>query len=148
MASGYMFSHYWPGDGASPPVEESTDSYPQRQSAVATLYGGLWFVPALSPLFRQRMKAAWRALRLIFSADFAKATQIVYDVAHTPMMGAADKRAWGEIGQYMGRQPGAGENIYRHLLAAQKWGPEPNGGRERRDSVLQLAYLGYKKARS
>lgn len=147
MASGYMFSHYWPGDAAVPVVPDS-DPYPQRQSAVLTLYGGLWVLPVLSPLFRARLKATWRSLRLIFSADFTRARQIVYDVAHTPQMGAADRRAWGEIGYYMGKQPGVGENIYRKLLADKLWGAEPKDGRERRDTVLHLAYLSYKKARS
>lgn len=125
--------------------DSTFSTYPQWQSSVVM---GMGLIPlhALPPDFWKKVKLFFKLIPLIFSPDFERASKIVYDVAHTPDMN--NGKAWGVIGNYMGKQPGVGENVYRHLLAAQKWGPEPHEKRHQRDLILQLAYVMYKKERS
>jgi hypothetical protein len=140
-----MFSHYFPGDGEVGPVPVNSDvTFPQWRSSQGFAKVDV-FLPAWLIL---KIKASWRVLKLIWlGPGLEKAFDIVKEVAHTEGMGAAKKSAWGPIGEYMGKQPGAGENIYRHMLAAMKWG-EHNGPRWERDTLLQVAYLAYKKRKS
>jgi hypothetical protein len=141
-----MFSHYFPGDGVGPePPAAPEYTYPQWQAAVIMGMGLVPF-PPLPNQFWKRVKLVWRLMKLIFSPDFDRALLTVKEVAVTPNMN--NGKAWGAIGQYFGKQPGVGENVYRHLLACQKWGPEPHLGRHKRDTLLTLAWLMTKKERS
>lgn len=102
-------------------------------------------LPSLPEGWWKRILFIGKVIRFVFSPEFDRALMIVKEVAHTP--GMNNGKSWGAIGQYMGKQPGVGENVYRHLLACQKWGPE-TGDRHVRDTILQLAYHMYKKERS
>lgn len=99
------------------------------------IYGITWW---------RKFKLLYRVMRLIFSPAFHSTFDVVREVAHTPNMN--NGKAWGEIGRYMGQVPGVGENVYRKLLADQKLGEKVE--RVERDLLIQLAYYGYKKARS
>lgn len=144
MASGYMFSHYWPGDGEEGEAPEAEDTYPQRQSAVHLLYAGLALLP-LPENWWPKLKLLWLVAKLIFSPDFARAQQAVYEVSQTPGFNANDRKAWGQVGSYISTRPGVGENVHRKIVATMKMGLAKSGTREMQDTLLQLAYVAHKR---
>ena len=136
MPLGLKFS--WAGNGLVNAVPVAKNTYPAWQAVIVSMMLFPWF-----PGLGRKLYALWRAAGLIFSSDFTRASAIVETIARTP--GTNKKQNWGEIGMYMGRQPGVGENVYRHLMAARAWGPEIPYTRERRNATLELAWLAYKK---
>ena len=146
MASAYMFSHYFSGGGGGGDPESPKVTYPQWQSSVSTLHGGLLVVPPMPvPRIRQRLRLLWRVAKLVFHPKFDKALHVVKTVAHTPHMNGSDPRGWGEIARVAHSAAGVPENIHRKLLAEQLWNDSTSGDRDVRDTLLQLAYLSYKR---
>jgi hypothetical protein len=173
MALQALHSLYWPGDGIVNAVAVPDDAqYPAWQPVVITACSLLlWMVPTgplhlafivpfttygwqLSKRWKQRLTGYWRKLplrvrlavrlaRVLWSDEWTKACAIVQEVNRTP--GMREPNVWGPIGNYMGQQPGVGENVYRHLLAAQKWGPERPYERHTRNLMFELAHYAAKE---
>lgn len=85
----------------------------------------------------------WRLARLLWSPEFERARQAVRQVAVTP--GMRESRMWGAIGNRAGATPGLGENVFRHLLALEHYGPVAPRQGHVRDAALELAYLALKE---
>lgn len=169
MALQAMHSLYWPGDGLvnGAPAPALTQ-YPAWQHVAITALslllccapGGVHL--ATVPLFGLRLSKRWkqrlvfywrhwvplrvrltvRLFSLLWGPDWSKACHVVQTVATTPRM--REPNVWGPIGNYMGQQPGVGENLHRHMLAAQLWGPEEPYHRHERNVLLELAYYALK----
>jgi hypothetical protein len=172
MALQALNSQYWPSsDYHGPPPPTTVIAYPVWQIVAATacsllcvlgLPQGTLIAAAFFPIWhwqltkvwRQRVMVYWnrvpvrlkltfRLLHLLWSPDWIRANQIVREVAVLP--GMHDPNVWGDVGNYMGKHPGVGENVYRHLFAAQRWGPEEKLVRHTRNLMLELAYYGLKE---
>lgn len=138
-----MFGQYFVGDGiVNPPTTVYVAPYPQHQSVIVC--AGFLPLPWVEH-FWKKLKLLWMVVKIVFGHEFGRALDIVQDVAHTE--GMNNGKAWGVVGQQAGKIAGVGENMFRHLLATQKWGPEVLGNRDLRDLSLQLAYVLYKKRR-
>lgn len=160
---------YWPGDGVVNPIEERPPAqYPAWQGVVCGLL--LVAVPAglaiavaagwavwralttwvASPSGQQRLAAwsrayvpdrlwaTWRVWRLLGGPAFQQATAAVASVAVT--RGMREPEMWGAIGRRLGRIPGHGENLFRHLLAVERMGAVPHRQRHTQNVALELAY--------
>lgn len=181
MASAYMFSHYWPGDGvggSTPPPSTGTGYSRAAAFAVggtsaflfllAALYqpafGVFWagVAPLPWPLLRSwvwaglcasaraswpylslRWRVLWRVVQVLYSPEFESARDAVQQVAVAPDM--RTRKVWGEIGQRVGRVPGIGENVFRHLAATERMPPKPFGRLHERNLALELAHLALKE---
>lgn len=153
MASGYMFSHYWPGDGAGGEPPAAAGGYPAWQAGIVV---GMNFVP-LDPYWKAWFWEKWERflrwlplrvwmliyfLRAWFSPDLEGAVDVVVDVAHDPSTRNLD--SWTLINRKTVSNPQWGENMYRALAARVEFG----SGEPEAALLLELAYLAYKRKRS
>lgn len=153
MASGYMFSHYWPGDGlvgSAPPTQVYPYHFPWFNHTTVGMFGA----GALDTRsFKKRLKGAWvkhiwrrfplrwiatfYALRLIWSPSFSVANWAVRQTAQEPE--SRSFFTWGEINQRAVSNPAQGENIYRNFSARLKINMPLSG------PLLELAWIAWKK---
>jgi hypothetical protein len=155
MASVYMFSHYWPGDGAGGGVVAEAGQYPAWQAGVVIgSFPYLALPPALLRRWRKRIRGwaekAYRRLpttvvmlpflwQLIRSDDFRKAYRIVRKISHDPS--TRNLCHWTEVNRLTATQPQWTENMYRGLAARIEFGShEPIAS-----LLIELAYLAYKR---
>ena len=156
MASGYMFSHYWPGDGVEgeTPVTDLTYTYPYWFDP-STL-GSLGTPPHLPRRIRKRILGWWvknvkrrlplrlvvlyNLLKLVFSPKFTQAYEIVKAVAHDPS--SRDLKYWGHINRLAVSNPKWGENAFRGMSARLRMG---TGDLTDYAVLVELAYLGLKR---
>lgn len=139
MASGYMFSHYFPGDGIvntapTTPGNEQIHPYWFNGSFISSFPGFDW------AWLKIRLKATKLALKAIWGGHFERSLGVVKAVAHDPS--SRNISTWGEINRLTVSNPGHGENTYRHLMAQIQIGG-PDAG-----LLAELAYRAYRKERS
>lgn len=166
MASAYMFSHYWPGDGVQgelPPAATGWQGLPPSLIAGTTL---LWLlsvwpdavvVMAAVPAFPWPLSALWARLTWWAARQLWRRLSLRYRLLWTlwrllgsdaflkaqeivstvaTTPGMRDRSTWGEIGRWAGAYPGLGENVYRHLRAAALWEGAPRFGRLHERNLL------------
>jgi hypothetical protein len=145
MASGYMFSHYWPGDGVQGvvvvPITQENYPYYFNSANVSMLgMGQLSWEAVRIRIIRAlpaRLRASWFALRTIWSKDFTRAVSVVDAIAKDPS--SRNISQWGEINRLTVSNLHHGENTYRHLLASITLdGPKAA-------LLAELAWQGHKK---
>lgn len=151
MASGYMFSHYWPGDGALGGVTVVPHyDYPYWFDG-ATLGMNL-VLPTLPRKWQKRIihyrKQIWRwvpfrlqillsVLKLLFSPDLKLAQAAVYDISQN--LTTRNMRKWNAVmAERVNADPNVHENVSRFLAAADLM---PKMDRVKRDTLLQLAWM-------
>ena len=151
MASAYMFSDYWPGDGVGPevPADGRPGGYPWWFDGSAV---GMFWLPLrwklILGMFEGWLRAlphwVWALVYLIKafrSGAFAQALDAVRDVAHDPS--TRGPKYWANIDRLAVSNQRDGENTYRSLMARVRFkdrSPEAA-------LLLELAYLSYKRTR-
>lgn len=174
MASAYMFSHYWPGDGiTSGPSPSTNTGWFSAPSLGAAGIGFLWFLllfmqpglAAVPPFLPGDLRPwLWRMLTWAVTRMWPwlplrwRLVWRVILVLHSPGFerartavqtvavtpGMRTKHVWGEIGQRVGQLPGVGENVFRHLRATELMGEPVFGQMHLRNLALELAHLALK----
>jgi len=152
MASGYMFSHYWPGDGVqnqAPPTQVYNYHYPWfnhttvgflgygtvDKRALAKKLKGLW-LKHIWRNFPTRLIATFLALKLIWSPSFTVADWAIREIAQDPA--SRDLNTWGELGRAKISNAKEGENLWRNFAARLKLN-HPKAG-----PLTELAWLAWK----
>ena len=115
----------------------SSFSYPWRR--LKDIWWRFWRKNQLG----ERLWLLFRLILLLFSPSYAKARRAVRETAVTPHM--RDKQTWGMFWSTHSSQPGLQENLSRHLLATDKFGPVPFALRHLRNVSLELAYFALKE---
>lgn len=172
MASAYMFSHYWPGDGQvnEPPVTTVVDTYPMWKIGSTSFFALLLLMAdpgavavagalgvTIPRVWQKRLTGWWirgyrdwvpeRLYVLVRVLRFLVSEDYQRARAAVRVVavsGLSNKKLWGLIGQRAAQDPHLAENLYRHLYAVDVIGPLP-AGRQARNLLLELAWLALKE---